>query len=162
MVSASIRQLPFRPNCVRQKSRVLQNRRMQSRAINSLALAAWSLWMIGAFGFFTLGTRLWTKLEGVVISSRDIPPTRGARYTTEYTLRGPDGQEQRYTAGPADDSLPRSLPVGTSLKKQRWNLDYQRDGLRVNDFGLTFYLVVLTIGFGCLGWSVVLWRRQRQ
>lgn len=128
--------------------------------INPLVLGIWSLWMIGAFGFYTLGTRLWTQLDGVVVSSRDIPATRGPRYATEYILRGPDGRETAYAAGPTDSSLPRSMPVGTTLKKKRWHLDYEQDGQRVDDFGLTFYLVILATGCGALGWSVLLWRRQ--
>lgn len=118
--------------------------------------------MIGAFGLYTLGTRLWTQLDGVVISSRDIPPDRGPRYATEYTLRGPRGQRSFYVAGPTDSSLPRSMPVGTILKKERWHLDYVRNGQHVNDFGLAFYIIVLTIGSGYLGWSILLWRRQNQ
>lgn len=120
----------------------------------SIVLALWSLWIIAAFGVYTLGTRLWTQLDGVVIASRDIPPTRGPRYATEYILRGPDGQESHYTAGPTDSSLARSIPVGTYLRKKRWHVDYERDGHRVDDFGLPLYLAVLTVAFGCLVWSL--------
>jgi hypothetical protein len=125
-------------------------------------LAVWSLWMIGAFGFYTLGTRLWSQLDGIVVASRDIPPTRGPRYATEYTLRGPDGQESQYVAGPSDATLARSMPVGTYLRKKRWHVDYERNGQEVDDFSLPFYLVVLATGFGCLSWSFLQWRRERR
>jgi hypothetical protein len=135
---------------------------MDSNAkIRSIVLAIWALWLIWAFGISTLGRRLWVQLDGTVISSRDIPFTRGSRYATEYTLLSSDGREIHYTAGPTDSSLPRSIPVGTKLEKQRWRLGYERDGTWVNDFGLTFYVLVLAIAFSCLAWSAALWRRQR-
>jgi hypothetical protein len=129
--------------------------------IRPAVLAIWAVWMIFGFGLSTLGVRLWVQLDGTVTSSRDIPVTRGSRYATEYTILSADGPEIQYTAGPTDSSLARSMPVGTKLKKQRWRLGYERDGTWVNDFGLTFYVIVLAIAFSCLGWSVVLWRRQR-
>jgi hypothetical protein len=125
-----------------------------------VALAIWTLWIIGVFGF-TLGTRLWTQLDAVVIASQDIPPTRGPRYSTEYTLRGPDGQESRYVAGFTDATLARSMPVGTRLVKKRWHVDYERDGKTVDDHILPFYVPVLSIHLGCLGWSLVQWRKNR-
>jgi hypothetical protein len=130
--------------------------------IRPLALALWAVWMIYAFGFSTLGVRLWTQLNGTITSSRDTPPIRGPRYSTEYILIGPDGKESSYIAGPTDSSLPRSMPVGTTLRKQRWQIGYERDGRWVSDFGLPFYLGALAIAFGCLVWSSYLWRRKRQ
>lgn len=129
--------------------------------INPLVIGAWSLLMIWAFGINTLGMRLWIQCDGLVTASRDIPPTRGPRYTTDYLLRGPGGQETRYIAGPTDASLPRSMPIGTSLRKKRWHLYYERNGQRVDDFPLSFYVAMLTLGFGCLGWSVLRAHRQR-
>jgi len=48
----------------------------------ALVWAAWSLWIIWGFGFYTLGNRLWAQLDGIVITSRDIPSIRGPRYVT--------------------------------------------------------------------------------
>jgi hypothetical protein len=107
-------------------------------------------------------SRLVTHVNGIVISSRDIPATNAPRYATDYTLRGPDGQTYRYLAGPTDASLPRSMPIGTSLKKQRWRLDYERDGRRVGDFGVLFYGLFLALAIGCLAWSARLRRRPAQ
>jgi hypothetical protein len=76
---------------------------------NPMALLLFGLWIIWGFGFDTVGRRLEIQFDGVVISSRDIPKTRGPRYATEYTLRGPDGQNHIYVAGPTDASLPRSM-----------------------------------------------------
>jgi hypothetical protein len=125
-----------------------------------MVLALWSLWIIGAFGFYTLGVRLWTQVDGIVISARDMPPSRGPRYATEYKLRNSDGHETVYVAGPTGSSLPRSMPVGTAVRKRRWHLSYEKNGRQVDDFGLPFYSVILTIGFGGLIWSWVLSHRQ--
>ncbi len=124
-----------------------------------LAIAA--LWIIGGFGFGTLGQRLWLEVRGTITSSHDTPSAGGPRYTTDYTIRGADGREFHYTAGPTDASLARSMPVGTVLNKQRWNLGYERDGAWVNDFGVTFYVVMLVIGFALLVASIVIWRIPR-
>ena len=126
-----------------------------------LVIAVWSIWMIGGFGFYTLGKRLWAQLDGIVIASLDLPSTRGPRYQTKYTLRGPDGRESLYTAGSTDVTLPRSMPVGTVLKKKRWHVDYERDGQHISDFDLPAYLGILAIGVAGLVWSVLLSRRQR-
>ena len=127
-----------------------------------MVLLLFGLWIIWGFGFDTVGRRLEIQFDGVVISSRDIPKTRGPRYATEYTLRGPNGQNQIYVAGPTDASLPRSMPVGTYLKKDRWHLDYERNKQRVDDFPIFFYEAVLGIALGCVVGSVILWRGQRQ
>jgi hypothetical protein len=114
------------------------------------------LWGIG---YGTVWKRLKTELDGVVIASEDIPPTRDARYVTEYTLRDTDGTQSTYMAGPTDASLPRSMPVGTRLKKLRWQVNYERNGERIYDFSLPFYLVIVAFGIWCLGWAG--WRTLR-
>ncbi len=124
-----------------------------------LILAVWIIW---GFGFQTVGARLTTELDGLVVSSQDVPTGRGPRYSTEYTLRGPDGGQQVYVAGPTDASLPRSLPLGTYLRKKKWSLSYTENGRIVNDFPILFYILTLGMAIGCLGWSVsALLRRDR-
>ena len=124
-----------------------------------LILAVWIIWI---FGFQTVGARLTTELDGLVVSSQDVPAGRGPRYSTEYTLRGPDGGQRIYVAGATDASLPRSLPVGTYLRKKKWRLSYTENGEIVNDFPISFYVLTLGIAIGCLGWSVfALLRRDR-
>ena len=118
------------------------------------------LFILWGFGYQTVGVRLITQLNGVVVSRRDIPSTGAPRYATEYTLRGPDGHESIYTAGPTDASLPRSMPIGTFLKKRRWHLDYEKNGQRVDDFGVFFYGVVSAAGLRSVIWSLLSWRRQ--
>jgi hypothetical protein len=133
---------------------------MKSKVVLNPAIPLiFGLFILWGFGYETVGTRLKTQLEGVVVSSRDIPSTGAPRYATEYTLRGPDGRESVYVAGATDASLPRSMPVGTSLKKQRWHLDYEKNGQRVDDFGVSFYGMVLGTAVACLAWSFLLSRR---
>jgi hypothetical protein len=129
--------------------------------VNPLVPLMLGLWIIWGFGFETVGRRLKTKVDGVVISSRDLPSTGAPRNATHYTLRGLDG-DSVYVAGPTDASLPRSLPIGTHLRKQRWHLDYERNGERVDDFPISFYSVTFGIAFSCLFWSFTLWRDRRQ
>ena len=109
-----------------------------------------ALW---GFGYDTVGERLRTHLAGVVVSRKDVLVS--GRRGTEYVVRGSDGQDQFYAAGATDASLPRSMPVGTHLKKERWHLYYERDGRRVDDFPMVFYSVVLTIAMGCIIYGVV-------
>lgn len=130
--------------------------------LNPIVLLLFGLWILWGFGVETVGTRLEAQFEGVVVSSRDVPPTRGPRYATEYTLRGKNGQNQIYIAGPTDASLPRDMPVGTYLNKQKWHLYYQRNEQRVDDFPIFFYQMTLGIALCCVLWSVLLWRGQRR
>jgi hypothetical protein len=118
------------------------------------------IWLLWAFGYETVAARLTTQVDGVVISSRDVPPSRGSRYITEYTLRDPSGHNQLYVASPTDASLPRSMPAGTSLKKFKWHLDYERDGQPIDNFPKLFYGSILGIALGCLTWSILLWRKK--
>jgi hypothetical protein len=121
------------------------------------------LFIFWGFGYETVGKFLYTQVEGTIVSKRYIPPTKGPRYATEYLLRTPDGNETIYVAGPTDASLPRNMPIGTYLRKQRWSFSYERNGQRVSDFGslLPFYGVFLSIGFVCLVRSFVLRRRAQ-
>ncbi len=96
------------------------------------------LFIIWGFGWETVGHRLWTNVNGIIITSRDVPSKGAPRYATEYTLKGDDGNETIFWAGPTDGSLARSMPVGTRILKKRWNLDYERDGNRIG-FPYGFY-----------------------
>lgn len=127
---------------------------------NPAAPLMFALFILWGFGYDTVGARLKIRLEGVVISSRDVPSTGAPRYATEYTLRAPDGRESVYIAGATDASLPRSLPVGTTINKQRWHLDYEKNGQRVEDFGVFFYGSMMGIALACMVWSFLLWRGQ--
>jgi hypothetical protein len=119
---------------------------------NPLVLAVWSLWMLWVF-LSPVWFRLDTELDGVVTSAQDIPPTRGPRYATRYTLRGADGKEREYIAGATWDSLPRSMPIGTYLKKPKWTMYYDRDGRRFESGFPLVSIVGACFGCWCLVWS---------
>ncbi len=117
----------------------------------AVLVAVWSLWMLWV-SLSPVWFRLNTELDGVVISAQDVPPTRGPRYATKYILRGPDGHDHEYCAGATSDALPRSMPVGTYLKKPKWTFYYDRDGRRF-DSGWDIPLVAC-FAIGCLVWSI--------
>jgi len=53
------------------------------------------------------------------------------------------------------------MPVGTTIRKRKWHLDYERDGQNVSDFPTALYVLTLVAAVAGLVWSVRLWRRQR-
>jgi hypothetical protein len=122
--------------------------------VSPIALSLFSVWILWGFGVQTVYARLKLELDGVVISARDVPSRGAPRYASEYTLRGAGGGEVHYVAGPTDASLPRSMPVGTHLRKARWHFSYERNGKEVNDFPLFFYLAFLGIAVACMGWGL--------
>lgn len=136
------------------------NTELRQQKAYPVVLLFFSLWILWGFGFETVGTRLRIQLNGAVFSSQDIPPSRGPRYATEYVVRGPDGRRTSYIAGATDASLPRSMPVGTYIQKQKWRFYWKKNGERVDDFPIPFYALTNGIGIGLLSWCLVLWRRQ--
>lgn len=136
---------------------VVRQARIKPHPAILLVWALWVLWIAASTTWY----RLELRLDGEVTASRDIPPTRGPRYATGYTLRAKDGQEQDYVAGATSDSLPRSMPVGTYLRKQRWQLSYERNGQKVDDYGLWFPGVLICIAISALVWSAKIWRAER-
>jgi hypothetical protein len=119
------------------------------------------LFILWGFGWETVGHRLKTDVDGIIAASRDIPSTGAPRYATEYTVRGADCNAQVFMAGPTDGSLPRSMPVGTHIRKKRWHLDYERDGRR-EGFPYIFYGVVLAIALGLVIRGILIFRLQKR
>jgi hypothetical protein len=120
------------------------------------------LWVLWAFGWQTVFSRLWLELDGTVVASVDVPAKGAPRYGTYYTVRSADGHDTQYVAGATDASLDRSLPVGTKLRKRRWELGYSIDG-RWASFPTYFYLpllcaAVVALTAGILKWPA--WRRS--
>ncbi|MEK7233110.1 MAG: hypothetical protein AAB268_04800 [Elusimicrobiota bacterium] len=131
----------------------------EKKQFNPLVLIIWGLWMLWGFGLSTVWTRLKIDVDGVITASEDSPSKGAPRYATKYTLKGPSG-EQTVIAGPTDGSLERSMPVGTRIRKQKWQLDYERDGQRIK-FPVLFYDLVLGVAIGVIVWGVMIWRKQR-
>ena len=119
-------------------------------------LLGFGAWILYAFGFDTLGGRLMLELDGVVVSR--VPKTPSPVINADYLIRGADGRDEHYLAGPTDASLPRDLIVGTQIRKQRWQLAYELNGRHVDDFPTPFYGAVSAVGVGCIWGAIVLWR----
>jgi hypothetical protein len=103
--------------------------------------AGWMLFI----GIYDVVGRLLTEVEGTVTSSQT---SKGPRAATQYQILGSDGRIHEYIAGPTALSLPRRMPVGTQLKKTKYELAYTRDGVKIDDFPLLFYLVWVIGGLG--------------
>ena len=127
-----------------------------------MALILAGVWVLWVFGYQTVLARYLIEVNGVIVSSADAPSKGAPRYGTYYVIRSADGRESHYTAGATDASLARSLPVGTVLRKARWQLGYE-----VNDhwvaFPVRFYAAMLgaavaAIAYGAYRWPA--WRRS--
>ncbi|MGH6818057.1 MAG: hypothetical protein ACREC1_04720 [Methylovirgula sp.] len=119
------------------------------------------LWIFWGFGYQTVLARYLIHVNGVVVSSFDVPSKGAPRYGTDYVIRSPDGHEVRYTAGATDASLERSLPVGTRIRKVRWELGYEVDGRWVV-FPVAFYSIILAAAFIALGYGIYRWPAWRR
>jgi hypothetical protein len=128
---------------------------------NPIVLSLFGLWILWGFGYQTLWVRLMTRVEGTVVSARDIPyPLAPARHGTEYVLRTREGDTGRYVAGATDASLPRNIPVGSYITKQRWQLSYEQDNHRIDNFSIPFYGAMLSVAVGILVWAAALSRQK--
>lgn len=123
-------------------------------------LAVIGLLILYGFGWQTVGRRLLLQADGTIVASRDEPAKGAPRYATEYKVRGPGGSEQVLWSGATDASLARSMPVGTRIKKVRWQLGYERDGAWVG-FPYVFYDVVLGVGLGVVLLGISGWLSER-
>ena len=83
------------------------------------------------------------------------------RCVANYLISSDLGKNQSiYSAGPTDQSLLRDLPVGTVLKKKKWELVYEVDGKTIDDFPITFYVGLIAIGLFAIG--VWIYKRNSQ
>jgi hypothetical protein len=123
--------------------------RPPASAPNPAFLVIAALWILWGFGFETVWDRLTSELDGTIVSRQEFPSTAMTRYGTEYVVRGANGRDQVYTAGPSDASLARGMPVGTRITKRRWELGYERNGTWVG-FPIAFYSGVFGVAAACL------------
>lgn len=98
------------------------------------------------------------RVEGSIVSSQT--PT-GNRPVTYYIVRGADGVNREYVAGATDSSLPRGLPVGTYIKKEKYKLSWQENQNIIADFPLYFYMGIYGIALALAYWSFAQWRLNR-
>jgi hypothetical protein len=102
------------------------------------------------------------ELNGTVVSSETscMQPANN-RCATQYIVEAPGQLRQTYIAGPTDKALPRRLPVGTVINKDKWQLSYSINGREVNDFPVVFYSTILMLGLMCAVWGYTILRRNR-
>lgn len=112
-------------------------------------------------GAMAIWQRLQIDLEGTIVARQDSLQSRETHGpTTVYRLQRSDGSVTSYTATTNDPSLPRTLPIGASVAKRRWELAYAVNGQPVNDFPLMGYVGFLAAGLACLtGAGVIIARR---
>jgi hypothetical protein len=118
-------------------------------------------WIVWGFGYQTVWPRFTIQLEGVVISSRDVPATGAPRYVTDYLIRGQDGQDRTYVAGPTDGSLERSIPVGAHIRKQWGQVGYEVNGMRIG-FPVAFYSATFGAAACLAFFAFGAWWRERK
>jgi len=116
-------------------------------------LIVFGLFILWGFGWNTVGRRLLTVIDGVIVARRAVPSA------TEYTVRGDDGSEHVFLAGATDASLPGDIPAGTRIRKKLWDLDYEQDGRR-ESFPWIFYSSVVGIGLSLVVWGILILRSQ--
>ena len=134
---------------------------IRSYGPNPVILLLAACWIVWAFGIQTVGLRLQTEVSGQIVDRRFIPSIGAPRYSTEYTVRSANGSSSIYIAGPTDGYLPRNIPVGVEIRKQRWHLSYEMDGQLIDDFPMYFYAGILSVAVALLCWSFLLWRSSR-
>jgi hypothetical protein len=124
---------------------------------SSVILLVAAVWILWGFGFQTAWKFFTTEIDGIIIASRDSPSKGAPRYSSEYIIRGTDGQEQHYVAGTTDAAVERGLPIGTRIHKAWGQFGYEINGRRIN-FPVAFYSAMMGIALFCVVWAVVKWR----
>jgi hypothetical protein len=112
-------------------------------------------------GIETVGRRLTTEIDGVVIARQEIPrewyTPRGSGIA--YIVRSND-RYQEYVSGWTDDAIPRDVPVGAHLTKPKWEMTYSANGKAIGDFPWLFYSAMFGVGLSCLLWAGFQLRRR--
>jgi len=127
------------------------------QSLRPAGLALFGAWLL-FIGGSELLQRLWSEVDGTVVSSET---STGNRPITKYRLRAPGGHESEYVAGPTDASLPRRLPVGTVLHKERWHLSFSRDGNESATFSVLFYGSLILGGLGLEVVALKQWKLRK-
>jgi hypothetical protein len=104
----------------------------------------------GASDYTIFFGHLLAQFDGVVAARKDVRYPPWTRYhATRYTIRGSDGRERAYIADPTEGGT-HGFAMGTHLEKQRWRMDYEENGRRVDDFPVALYgfWVIFNTGLG--------------
>jgi hypothetical protein len=116
-------------------------------SIPNLAPLALLIWLFAGHEIYQ---RAAISLHGTVVSSETgcVQPYNN-RCDTTYVVEGQDQTRSTYVAGPTDESLERRLPVGTSIRKDKWALTYSVNDRKISDFPIGFYGGLMAFGLLC-------------
>jgi len=113
--------------------------------------------MVSSGEYATVAGHYLAQFDGVIVGRTQFvhyPPwTRNL--TTRYLIREPDGRERAYYADPSQGHID-GFPIGTQLSKQRWRMEYEANGQRMNDFPPPIYGFWMILDFGLLVGCVIL------
>src|SRR5581483_2119336 len=104
----------------------------------------WGLLVSAIFLWGFAGSEIFDRaavdLNGVIVRSDTgcVQPYNN-RCSTVYVVKDSKGISTTYIAGPTDKALRRRLPVGTIIVKPKWRLAYTVNGVRIDDFPISFY-----------------------
>jgi hypothetical protein len=117
---------------------------------------AYMFLIVPIFGALFCGSELYQRarieLNGTVVASdTTCMQPQNNRCATTYVLENAAHLREMYVAGPTDHSLPRRLPIGTTVVKKKWSMSYWLNGRHVNDFPVQFYAWVFLTSV-CVGW----------
>ncbi len=82
-----------------------------------------------------------------------FPPWSRNR-ANRYLIRDLDGREHVYYADWSEGNLD-GFPIGTSIRKQRWHMEYEENGRTRNDFPLGIYIMPMMLDSFLVAASVI-------
>lgn len=98
----------------------------------------------------TMYGRLAIEVDGKVASVTQACLPQENRCASVYIIDTISRPRQTYAAGATDASLRRNIPVGSAIKKRKWQWTHQIDGKEIDDFPLGFYRVILAFSVATL------------
>ena len=81
--------------------------------------------------YVSIGQRLLIDIQGRILNSRELPKpgnNPNIMVYTEYSIQDGNGPVVSYLTDGSDQYLPRDLPAGSVIKKEKWHLGFQLNG----------------------------------
>jgi len=116
--------------------------------------------LMGAFCGAEIYQRATLEADGLVVSSQiDCMQPQNNRCDTVYVVEGLNHSRTTIVGGSSDAALHMQLPVGASLVKRGWSIDYFVNGQRVGDFPMISYGGRLILAVVLALWALLSARR---
>jgi hypothetical protein len=131
----------------------------QTRA-NPVAVMAFAIFFLWGFGYETVVARLRIHLNGTIISSRDVPPSRGSVRDAVCVARTQWTQKHLYSW--SNRCLVATEHAGRHVYEERARAPVLRQGWasRGRLFNSVLRALVLALAVTLLIWGLFLWRAQ--